>query len=199
MGSLPPPRPGGRELVNDTEQQFSQAYPDPDQHPPPDVEMAGSDAAPLPEHLTARPSAPACRYISNQQHRPNPPAPPAQGPARRHDSFSPASTAAAGHRRHYSYGSSATASPAAGPQAGGYSSSYAPSDRHHSASGSGSALTSPALGPLDQRDLDQEATAALLMLNVDRRGTVASTSAGTNAGGGGGTARGISVRDLLSA
>lgn len=50
----------------------------------------------------------------------------------------------------------------------------------------GSALTSPALLP--QRDLDQEATAALLMLNTDRRGTHSSIS-----GRGG-----MSVKDLLS-
>jgi hypothetical protein len=47
-------------------------------------------------------------------------------------------------------------------------------------------LTSPALAP--QRDLDQEATAALLMLNTDRRASKQGTAA-----------RGMSVRDLLSA
>lgn len=65
---------------------------------------------------------------------------------------------------------------------------YAPSNP-------GSTLTSPALGPLRERDLDQEATAALLMLNSDRRGTV-----GTGADrGSNGSGRGMSVRDLLSA
>lgn len=49
----------------------------------------------------------------------------------------------------------------------------------------GSALTSPALQPQRDRDLDQEATAALMMLNCDRRGMV---------DGG----RGMSVKDLLS-
>jgi hypothetical protein len=48
-------------------------------------------------------------------------------------------------------------------------------------------LTSPALLPQRDRDMDQEATAALLMLNTDRRGTH---------GGIGG--RGMSVKDLLS-
>jgi hypothetical protein len=54
--------------------------------------------------------------------------------------------------------------------------------------GYASALTSPALMPLresGERDLDQEATAALLMLNTDRRGIP-------------GSGRGMSVRDLLS-
>lgn len=73
------------------------------------------------------------------------------------------------HHRHYSF-SSATTSPALGPSAYNYGSL------------NGSALTSPALAP--QRDLDQEATAALLMLNTDRRGTQARG--------------GMSVKDLLS-
>jgi hypothetical protein len=49
-------------------------------------------------------------------------------------------------------------------------------------------LTSPALLPQRDRDMDQEATAALLMLNTDRRGTHG------NIGGRGG----MSVKDLLS-
>ncbi|KLU84089.1 hypothetical protein MAPG_03134 [Magnaporthiopsis poae ATCC 64411] len=58
----------------------------------------------------------------------------------------------------------------------------------------------PALQPL--RDVDHEATAALLMLNSDRRG--AANSSVVAGGGGGGdagaasTGRGMSVRDLLS-
>ncbi|CAK7224833.1 hypothetical protein SBRCBS47491_005689 [Sporothrix bragantina] len=70
------------------------------------------------------------------------------------------------------------------------------------ASISGSTLTSPALLP--QRDMDQEATAALLMLNSDRRGTSGSISGGSSGNGNGGTAngnaagRGMSVQDLLS-
>lgn len=80
--------------------------------------------------------------------------------------------------RHQSFSTSATTSPAFGPQAYSY-----PQSAH---SASGSALTSPALPPL--RDIDQEATAALLMLNqTDRRAPGASA------------ARGMSVRDLLSA
>jgi hypothetical protein len=67
-----------------------------------------------------------------------------------------------------------TASPALIP--GAYS--YAQSNASF-----GSALTSPALLP--QTDLDQEATAALLMLNTDRRGIQGSRG-------------GMSVKDLLS-
>lgn len=83
--------------------------------------------------------------------------------------------------------SSALPSPAFEPQTqasgpGGYSTNFAP-------------LTSPALGP--QRDTglekdDHEATAALLMLNTDRRSW--SSAAGGNGSGG----RSMSVRDLLS-
>lgn len=53
-----------------------------------------------------------------------------------------------------------------------------------------SASTSPALLPIPEgmRDSDQEATAALLMLNTDRRDSKRR-----------GTARGMSVKDLLSA
>lgn len=80
-------------------------------------------------------------------------------------------------RRHYSFSASSTTSPALGPRQYNYAQSNA---------SIGSALTSPALLP--QRDLDQEATAALLMLNTDRRGTQGSIS-----GRGG-----MSVKDLLS-
>lgn len=106
----------------------------------------------------------------------------------RHDSYSSVST---DHPRHnsYSYSTSTTTSPAFGPQTygGGY--------------GSLSALTSPALAPQRDRDLDHEATAALLMLNSDRRGTVGEA---TGSGAGSivnptrGAGRGMSVRDLLS-
>ncbi|QUC18136.1 uncharacterized protein UV8b_02377 [Ustilaginoidea virens] len=88
----------------------------------------------------------------------------------RQQSFSSAST----DQRHNSISASAGASPAFGPRWHG----RAPQT-------SGSTLTSPALHP--QSDLDQEATAALLMLNSDRRGTNPSLYA-----------RGLSVRDLLS-
>jgi hypothetical protein len=108
--------------------------------------------------------------------------PPSMSPALLPEQASAA--AAAGHdssssvSRHHSFSTSATTSPAFGPQV--YGGSY-PQSVH---SASGSALTSPALPPL--RDLDHEATAALLMLNqTDRRGS--------------GPVRGMSVRDLLSA
>lgn len=84
----------------------------------------------------------------------------------RQNSYSSVSTS-----RHYSFSNSAHTSPALPPGSYDYSRSSA----------SGSALTSPALLP--QRDIDQEATAALLMLNTDRRST---------------QGRGMSVKDLLS-
>ncbi|KAI9172130.1 Sterol regulatory element-binding protein [Paramyrothecium foliicola] len=99
----------------------------------------------------------------------------AQDSRQRQHSYSSVST----DHRHYSYSASAGTSPAFGPQA---HAPYAPSN----ASIAGSTLTSPALNP--QSDLDQEATAALLMLNNDRRGTINSNANG----------RGLSVRDLLS-
>lgn len=86
----------------------------------------------------------------------------------RQQSYSSVST---DHQRHYSY--SGGASPAFGPQGG-----YVPSN-------AGSALTSPALNP--QSDLDQEATAALLMLNHDRRGYASGSGR-----------RAVSVKDLLT-
>lgn len=157
-----------------------------------DVEMTGSDIAPSPT-FTTRPSS-----STASQHQPSTsPALATQDVSsssslRRSDSYASISTptpAAAEHHRHYSF-HSATTSPAVGP-GWAMGAGYAPS--YHSAAGS--TLTSPALGPLVERDLDQEATAALLMLNSDRRGTVSSASGGgTNAGG-----RGMSVRDLLSA
>jgi hypothetical protein len=90
----------------------------------------------------------------------------------RQDSYSSIST----DQRHYSFSASSTTSPALGPNAYEYARSVA---------SIGSALTSPALLP--QRDMDHEATAALLMLNSDRRGTHGSSSG-----------RGMSVKDLLS-
>ncbi|KAI9645007.1 hypothetical protein NHQ30_007044 [Ciborinia camelliae] len=89
----------------------------------------------------------------------------------RQDSYSSVST----NHRHYSISTSSTTSPALGPSAYEYARSIA---------SVGSAFTSPALMP--QRDVDEEASAALLMLNSDRRGT-------NNSG-----VRGMSVRDLLS-
>ncbi|KZZ95960.1 extensin [Moelleriella libera RCEF 2490] len=79
-------------------------------------------------------------------------------------------------QRHYSFSTSAGTSPAFRPQRHG---AYAQS------SAAGSTLPSPALNP--HSDLDQEATAALLMLNNDRRAPDPASNA-----------RGLSVRDLLS-
>lgn len=181
----------------DSEHEYRQAYSE-EQHSP-DVEMTGSEDAPSPT-FTTRPSS----ATTSASHQPS--ASPALGAndplVSRHDSYASLSAGAVEHHRHYSY-SSATMSPAFGPQAGGYgAAAYAPSN--HSAAGS--ALTSPALGPLRERDLDQEAMAALLMLNNDRRGTVSSSGGGSNSGASGAGAggptgssgRGMSVRDLLS-
>lgn len=152
------PTPSGREPYNPGSH-FAQYQ----EQRSPDVEMTGSEA-PSP---TFTPNA------SRSQQPSISPALLAEDSRRRHDSYSSVST----DHRHYSYSTSATTSPAFGPQVYGYAQS--------NASASGSTLTSPALLP--QRDLDQEATAALLMLNSDRRGT--------NSGPNG---RGMSVRDLLS-
>ncbi|KAL0936524.1 helix-loop-helix dna-binding domain-containing protein [Colletotrichum truncatum] len=145
------------------------------QQEPDDVEMTGSEAP--------SPTFPAQQHSRSQQPSVSPsPALLAQDSRHRHDSYPSVSTA---DQRHYSYSaSSATTSPAFGPQPYAYG--------HGIASVSHSTLTSPALAP--QRDLDHEATAALLMLNTDRRGTVGSESASTARGAG----RGMSVRDLLS-
>lgn len=127
------------------------------------MEMEGSDG-------------PSASYNTPMASAHQPSISPALGPqdARsRQASYSSAST----DHRHYSYSTSNTTSPALGPSAYDYPRGGVPV---------GSALTSPALLP--QRDLDQEATAALLMLNSDRRGTNGSISG-----------RGMSVKDLLSA
>ncbi|KAF6839926.1 helix-loop-helix dna-binding domain-containing protein [Colletotrichum plurivorum] len=147
------------------------------QQEPDDVEMTGSEAP--------SPTFPAPQQYSRSQQPSVSPSPAllAQDSRHRHDSYSSVSTE---HQRHYSYSaSSATTSPAFGPQSYPYGHGGVPS-------ASLSTLTSPALAP--QRDLDQEATAALLMLNNDRRGTVSSESVGPSRGAG----RGMSVRDLLS-
>ncbi|QSZ29898.1 hypothetical protein DSL72_004416 [Monilinia vaccinii-corymbosi] len=99
-----------------------------------------------------------------------------QDSRQRQDSYSSVST----DYRHYSISTSSATSPTLGPSAFDYSRSIA---------SVGSALTSPALRPQrDQRDLDEEASAVLLMLNSDRRGTKNSISG----------VRGMSVKDLLS-
>ncbi|QPC75633.1 hypothetical protein HYE68_006385 [Fusarium pseudograminearum] len=128
-----------------------------------DIEMEDSDV-----------TSPALNAMPDQnaRHPSTSPALPPQDSRHRAQSYSSAST---DHRR-YSYSVSAGTSPAFGPQIYG-APHYARSD----ASAPGSALTSPALNP--QSELDQEAMAALLMLNNDRRDS---------------KGRGLSVRDLLS-
>ncbi|OAA64962.1 Helix-loop-helix DNA-binding protein [Cordyceps fumosorosea ARSEF 2679] len=134
-----------------------------------DVEMEMSDSEAVSPTFTARPD-----HHYQQQHHPS--VSPALHPQdARHHSYS-SSSAAPEYRHHGGFTLSATPSPAFGPQRHG---PYARS----STSTSASTVTSPALNP--QTELDQEATAALLMLNNDRRGTAVS-------------ARGLSVRDLLS-
>ncbi|KJK78742.1 hypothetical protein H634G_05556 [Metarhizium anisopliae BRIP 53293] len=126
-----------------------------------DVDMSDSDtASPL---FTAQP---------DHAHPPISPGLQPDDAQHRKQSYSSVST----DRRHYSFSTSAGASPAFGPQ---------PHAVYSQSSASGSTLTSPALNP--QSDLDQEASAALLMLNNDRRGTNPALNA-----------RGLSVRDLLS-
>ncbi|OTA57703.1 hypothetical protein K449DRAFT_335195 [Hypoxylon sp. EC38] len=129
-----------------------------------DVEMTNSEAAPSPAYA----ETPARSNQSSIS-----PALMAQDARGRQQSYSSAST----DYRHYSYSAPSNTSPAFGPQ--GYPQHVGPASASHSA------LTSPALRP--QQEMDQEASAALLMLNIDRRGT---TSAGSG--------RGMSVRDLLS-
>ena len=137
----------------------------------PDVEMTSSSSAPSPSFtpIAGRSQAPS---IS--------PALRPQDPGR-HNSYSSVSS---DYRLHGGggggggYSTSTTTSPFFGPQGHTAASSH---------SAFGSALTSPALPP--QRDLDQEATTALLMLNQMDRRTSSSTATAP---------RGMSVRDLLS-
>lgn len=133
----------------------------------PDVEMTSSSSAPSPSFtpIAGRSQAPS---IS--------PALRPQDPGR-HNSYSSVSS---DYRLHGGggYSTSTTTSPFFGPQHTGAASSH---------SAFGSALTSPVLPP--QRDLDQEATTALLMLNQMDRRTSSSTATAP---------RGMSVRDLLS-
>ncbi|KAL7944711.1 hypothetical protein V8C42DRAFT_79272 [Trichoderma barbatum] len=126
---------------------------------PADVEMTDSEAAPSPVFAPQRPSVSPALHAQDSRHRQH--------------SCSSVST----DQRHYSYSASTTTSPAFGPQL------FANNVAYTHSSASGSTLTSPALLP--QTDLDHEATAALLMLNSDRRG-----AANNN--------RALSVRDLLS-
>ncbi|KAL6906717.1 hypothetical protein GGI43DRAFT_238051 [Trichoderma evansii] len=131
--------------------------------PSADVEMTDSEA-PSPIFAPQRPSVSPALYAQDSRHRQH--------------SYSSVST----DQRHYSYSGSTTTSPAFGPQT--FVNNNIASYTHSSTSGS--TLTSPALLP--QSDLDQEATAALLMLNSDRRGTTNNNNNG----------RALSVRDLLS-
>ncbi|KAI1459289.1 hypothetical protein F4805DRAFT_466147 [Annulohypoxylon moriforme] len=132
-----------------------------------DVEMTNSEApSPIFAQTPAR---------SNQSSIS--PALVAQDARGRQQSYSSVST----EYRHYSYSGPSVTSPAFGPQ-GGYPQHVGPASASHST------ITSPALRP-QQEMIDQEASAALLMLNVDRRGTP---------GSGTGPGRGMSVRDLLS-
>jgi hypothetical protein len=128
-----------------------------------DVEMGNSEQ-PSPGYTT--PNAASNRPSASPALLP-------QGFRGRQNSYSSNTT----DRRHYSFSASSTTSPALGPGQYNYAQSNA---------SIGSALTSPALLP--QRDIDQEATAALLMLNTERRGTQGSIN-----GRGG-----MSVKDLLS-
>jgi len=127
-----------------------------------DIEMGGSEAPSPTTTTTPLPNS----------HQPSvSPALLPQDSKGRQNSYS----SVASSSRHYSFSHSNTTSPALVP--GNY--------EYSRSSAAGSTLTSPALLP--QRDLDQEATAALLMLNTDRRGTSGSASG-----------RGMSVKDLLS-
>lgn len=170
----------------------------------PDVEMANtSDITPSPTFATTRPSSSTTTpYPPSHHPHPHHPHQSSNSPAlsaqdsatmHRHNSYASINSAVAEHHRHYSFSST---SPAIGPGWGSASYTLPPP----LSSTPGSTLTSPALGPLRERDLDHEATAALLMLNSDRRGTVVreiggSMSSSSSAGAG----RGMSVRDLLSA
>ncbi|CAI6098303.1 unnamed protein product [Clonostachys chloroleuca] len=131
-----------------------------------DVEMTDSEA--VSPTFTAVPDHPSNMH---PRHPSVSPALYAQDARGRQHSYSSVST----EHRNYSYSSSAGTSPAFGPQTQG----------PYATSNAGSTLTSPALNP--QSDLDQEATAALLMLNSDRRGYAKGASRRT-----------VSVRDLLS-
>lgn len=137
-----------------------------------DVEMTGSEAP-----------SPVCTSTTSSVHQPSvSPALLPEGHRSRHDSYSSLTA----DQRNYSYAGSTATSPAFGPQTSSYGSTTPAMYAQNNYSATGSTLASPALNP--QRDLDQEATAALLMLNSDRRGTVDSVV----------RSRRMSVRDLLS-
>ncbi|KUI66449.1 Transcriptional regulator [Cytospora mali] len=172
------PTTSGQELYY-AEPPCRQGQPDGEQ-PSPDVEMTGSDDAspPTPTTQLPTPSMPSTMHDSRYKEPSASPSLVPQDSARRHDSYSSASSTDAGaeyHRRYsysYSHSSAATSPASAGYYGGVYASGAYPA-------ASGSTVTSPALDPLRERDLDQEATVALLMLNCDRRGTVSSMGGGT--------------------
>lgn len=193
------PNETSREAYDSDREYYQTAYtPEEEEECSPDVDMTGSDVAVSPMLATDPPAIRNLSYMPTES-----PSLAAQDSAtspviHRNSSYSSVCTAVDSHR-HYSF-STATASPAFGPQqapagAGWYA--------HSTHSASGSTLTSPALGPSGERDLDQEVTAALLMLNSDRRGTISTMTAESNRNGGAKAtkekSRGMSVKDLLSA
>lgn len=163
--------------------------------------MTGSDE-PISPTCTALPSS--AGHVSHQYTES--PSIPAQDPStdspviHRNGSYSSVYAATFDSRRHYSF-STATASPAFGPQQAPTGAEWYAASSH---SACASTATSPALGPSVERDLDQEAMAALLMLNSDRRGmesmrTADSDRTGSSTNLRAQKPRGMSVKDLLSA
>ncbi|KAL2182503.1 hypothetical protein L209DRAFT_584851 [Thermothelomyces heterothallicus CBS 203.75] len=154
-----------------------------------DVDMASSSSG------APSPSFTPIAGRSQQQ----PSVSPALGPREtsRNNSYSSVSS----DFRLHDYCTSATTSPSFGPQRVGHPTDSPPPPQQQQQQGSHSAysstLTSPALPP--QRDMDQEVTTALLMLNqMDRRATGGGTGGGTREGSTANGPRGMSVRDLLS-
>ncbi|RYO77146.1 hypothetical protein DL766_007915 [Monosporascus sp. MC13-8B] len=151
---------------------------DGDGEEPEDVEMTGSEAP--------SPTFTATTHPHSKQPSVSPALLPQDATRERQHSYSPASTTMDQRRYGYSSTTPSVTSPHCWPRGyGGYAGS--------TASASHSTLTSPALAPQLE---DHEATAALLMLNTDRRGLIG--GGGGGGGGGSGPARGMSVRDLLS-
>lgn len=182
----------------DSEYHETAYTPEEEEQHSPDIEMTGSDEAISPTFATYPPSVGNASYHSTES-----PSLTAQDSTtspviHSHGSHSSISTAVE-HHRHYSF-STTTVSPAFGPQQNPVGAGWYVQSSH---SASASTLTSPALGPLRERDLDQEATAALLMLNSDRRGHVSTLTRELNNSESSrtpkGKPRGMSVKDLLSA
>lgn len=164
----------------------------------PDVEMTGSDEAISPTFATYPSSTGNASHQSTESPNLIAQDSTASPFSHRHDSYSSTSIAV-DHHRHYSF-STTTTSPAFGPQQTPVGAVWSMQSSHSAAP---STLTSPALGPLRERDLDQEATAALLMLNSDRRGHTSALTRDSDINESSNTtrgkSRGMSVRDLLSA